>query len=184
MFVNDCLKATREWLAGHPMSFVNAGIHYETNFKYYADFNPFDVQYVVQRSKKYLGFPPHFDGWEVCYLDNSFSHAYAAGHVKNYMAIGGKDERMTGWGYEDTELRSRMFRNGYTHDTTNNIAVVHVGHGLVRTHPWGYPEDRDVSASMAANQAIEAENNAKNLMVANAGKEWGTLQIEKEYRWV
>lgn len=183
MFVNDCMAATKRWLDAHPLSFVNAGIHYETNFKYYSDFNPFDIQYVVHRSKKYGGFPPNFEGWEVCYLNNSFSHAYAAGRTEHYIAIGGKDERMVGWGYEDVDIRNRMHRNNFTHDTTDNIAIVHVGHGIVRTHPWGFPEDRPgVEVGMEANRQILGANDAHGVMVGNEG-EWGVLTLEREHRW-
>jgi GT2 family glycosyltransferase len=184
MFVNDCLAATKRWLDPRPTSFVNAGIHYECNSKYFGQFNPFDVQYVVQRSKKYMGFPPHTDGWEVCYLDNCYSHAYAAGRCDNYRAIGGKDETMVGWGYEDVDIRNRMQRNGYVHETTNDIAIVHVGHGNMRTHPWGFPEDRpEAEAGMNANKAILDRNDAHQVKVANEGREWGVLPLEREHRW-
>lgn len=184
MFVNDCVAATLRWFAAHPTSFVNAGIHYETNFKYYGQFNPFDTQYVVYRSKKYGGFPPNFDNWEVCELKDSYSHAYAAGKCAHYVQIGGKDESMTGWGYEDVDIRNRMHRSGYTHDTTNDIAIIHVGHGLVRVHPWGFPEDRpEAEAGMNHNKAILDRNDAHQLRVANEGKEWGILPTEREHRW-
>jgi len=184
MFVDDCIGATIKWLDTHPMSFVNAGIHYETNLRYYGDFNPFDIYYVVHQSKKYGGFPPSNLGWEVCFLENSFSHAYAAGHTKHYIAIGGKDERMIGWGWEDVDIRNRMNRNGFTHNTTNDIAIIHVGHNIMRVHPWGYPEDRpDVEQGMRNNEAILGANDAQGLMIANEDMEWGTLPLEKEYRW-
>lgn len=185
MFVNDCIGSTKRWLDGHPMSFVNAGIHYETNSKYYADFNPFDAQYVISKSKKYLGFPPNTDGWEVCYLDMCWSHAYAAGRCSNYISIGGKDERMTGWGYEDVDVRNRMQRNGYTHDTTDDIAIIHVGHGNMRVSPWGFPEDRPgAEAGMNYNHGLLVQNDAAVLRTANQGQQWGILPIEKEYQWV
>jgi len=184
MFVNDCLGATLKWLDGHPASFVNAGLHYETNHRYYSDFNPYDTQYVVSKSKKYGGFPPNTEGWEVCMLNNCFSHAYAAGRRENYLKIGGKDERMIHWGYEDVDIRDRWVRNGFTHDTTDGIAIVHVGHGPMRVHPWGFPEDRpDAEAGMNQNKAISDQNNAAALMVANQGKEWGVLNLEKEFIW-
>jgi glycosyltransferase involved in cell wall biosynthesis len=185
MFVNDCMAATLRWVAMHPVSFVNAGIHYETNHRYYSDFNPYDVYYVVHKSKKYGGFPPHTEGWEVCHLTNSYSHAYAAGKRAHYILIGGKDETMTGWGYEDVDIRNRMLRNGYTHDTTDDIAIVHVGHGPMRVHPWGFPEDRpDAEAGMRNNEAILQRNDAHGVKVANEGKEWGVLELEREHKWV
>jgi len=184
MFVNDCLGATKKWLDSHPVSFVNAGIHYETNARYYSDFNPYDIQYVCFKSKKHGGFPPNTDGWEVCYLDNSYSHAYAAGKCAHYLQIGGKDERMVGWGYEDVDIRDRMLRNGYTHDTTNDIAIVHVGHGPMRTHPWGFPEDRPgAEVGMNQNKAMLDQNNANGIMTANAGQQWGVLSLESEHIW-
>ena len=184
MFVSDCVAATLAWFKEHPISFVNAGMHYETNAKYYGDFNPFDIHYVVYKSKKYGGFPPNFDGWEVCELKDSYSHAYAAGKCAHYELIGGKDETMVGWGYEDVDIRDRMLRNGYTHDTTNDIAIIHVGHGRVRTHPWGFPEDRpEAEAGMDRNKAISDANNAHQVKVANEGIEWGTPPIEREHKW-
>lgn len=187
MFVNDCIGATKRWLDGHPISFVNAGIHYETNSKYYGQFNPFDTYYVVHKSKKQLGFPPAqvgTNGWEVCYMNMCWSHAYAAGKCANYVAIGGKDERMVGWGYEDVDIRNRMQRNGYTHDTTDDIAIIHVGHGNMRINPWGFPEDRpEAMIGMQQNEGIMRQNDAIALRVANEGRQWGILPIEKEHRW-
>jgi len=189
MFVNDCMAHTKWHLQNHPLSFINAGLHYETNFRYYDDFNPFDIQYVCQKAKTHIGFPPATGdwtaGWEVCRLSESYSHAYAAGRTANYIALGGKDERMVGWGWEDVEIRDRMLRNGFTHDTSDFIAIVHVGHGLMLAcAQWGFSEDRPLDdPGVAANQGILGENNAAGLMVANEGKEWGMLPIEREHTW-
>jgi glycosyltransferase involved in cell wall biosynthesis len=187
MFVNDCIGATKRWLDGHPVSFVNAGIHYETNSRYYDDFNPFDTYYVIHKAKKQLGFPPAHvgtTGWEVCYMNMCWSHAYAAGKCEHYIKIGGKDERMAGWGYEDVDIRNRMQRNGYTHDTTDDIAIIHVGHGNMRIHPWGFPEDRpEAEIGMRQNEQLLHQNDAAGIKIANENKQWGMLPIEREYRW-
>lgn len=189
MFVNDCIANTKFHLEHHPQAFVNAGLHYETNFRYYSDFNPFDIQYVTQKAKTSIGWPSNAEdwteGWEVCRLDSSYSHAYAAGRKASYIALGGKDESMTGWGWEDVDIRNRMIRNGFTHETTDFIAIVHVGHGLLRkSTAWGFSEDRpERDADMVTNKQILDQNDAMGLKIANEGKEWGVLPIERTYSW-
>lgn len=185
MFVNDCLAATKFHLDHNNKSFVNAGIHYEVNWRYRDDFNIFDPYYIIRKAKTHYGFPPNTEGWEVCQLTNCHSHAYAAGRKEYYTAIGGKDERMTGWGWEDVDIRNRMYRNSYAHDTTDSIAIIHVGHGLMSTSPWGFPEDRPEAAmGMEKNKRLLEANDAAALRIANQHLAvWGQLPIEKEHRW-
>jgi len=211
VFVSDCIGHTKSWLDGHPRSFVNAGIHYETNMKHYDRFDPYDIGYVVQKAEECLDpiFPPDIDNHEVCYLEKSYSHALAAGYTRNYIAMGGKDERMTGYGWEDSDFHDRMFRNDFTHDTINEIAVIHVGHtiiyptvieitdvslvdgltelgvgGMLIPIPIGFPADKpEWEERIQQNLDLWAANTIAGLKVANEGSEWGVLPIEKEYRW-
>lgn len=185
LFVNDCLAATKFYLDLNAKSFVNAGIHYEVNWRYREDFNIFDPLYITKKAKMHYGFPVNTEGWEVCQLTNSTSHAYAAGRKEHYLTIGGKDERMTGWGWEDVDISNRMGRNGFTHATTDEIAIIHVGHDEVSLFPWGFPVGKPgLVPGMGENKRLLEENDAAGVQVANLHMQaWGQLPIEKEYKW-
>ena len=104
------------------------------------------------------------------------AHEYRAWWQQRYVDLGGKDERYTGWGYEDLDMHHRQQRlHPVGKDAClDDITIVVLGHS---------PADM---TGAGTNQELWNEEGSKGIPedgVANKGKEWGKIQIEEEYKW-
>jgi len=97
------------------------------------------------------------------------AHGYRAWWKKRYVALGGKDERYLGWGYEDLDLCHRNWRfdppGGDWCD--HRIEIVEYGHGT----PWMRGDTPPHSMNKALWAAMSPEDG-----VANKDIEWGVIQ--------
>ena len=88
------------------------------------------------------------------------------------MEIGGFDERMYGWGYEDCDIRQRLKRN--------NLKELYIDPGLLDKYYIDHDNDlrtannidKDLRTSEYRNKAI-SESNLE--IVVNKDHEWGKL---------
>ena len=185
LFVSDCIGHTKRLLEARKNAFYSAGIHYETNFLRHGEIPSWDVQIIIRHPKMWGGLPQNNSDWVVTKLTGSFSHAYLSGWKQNFLAMGGKDERFTGWGWEDSDLSARMSRCGYTHQTDDSIAIIHVAHNPTDwSQPWGFPiGNAEKLADYQKNRNLLDANNRANLRLANANQPWGQMEITMDRGW-
>lgn len=95
-----------------------------------------------------------------------------------FYALGGYDERMIhGWGYEDDDLRIRSRAMGLKQVIIPGgkgfpTAIAHGNEERVKYHPI-----HNIAQSRAMHLAISAANLKNNILVANAGQNWGAGRI-------
>lgn len=95
---------------------------------------------------------------------------------QRYIALGGKDERYIGWGYEDLDLHFRQMRlppvgRDHCHKDMIIIEFQHEAPGMI---------DSAVSQDLWHK---EGEKAIPEDGVANRGKKWGVLEVGEEYTW-
>lgn len=95
---------------------------------------------------------------------------------QRYIALGGKDERYIGWGYEDLDLHFRQQRlppkgKGECH---GDMVIVEFQHEIPGM------EDSVISQDLWHS---EGEKYIPEDGVANREKEWGVLEVGEEKRW-
>lgn len=185
MFVNDSIGHTKRLLEVHKNAFISAGIHYETNYLRHNEIKSWDAYTIIHHPKMYGGFPQNISDWVVCKLMGSMSHAYLSGWKANWLAMGGKDERFTAWGWEDAEMHERMARCGYLHLTFDDIEIIHVAHNPVdMTQPWGWPVgNAEKLRNYDRNYFLYLESKRAQNRVANSGLPFGKMEIVFERRW-
>jgi GT2 family glycosyltransferase len=81
------------------------------------------------------------------------------------LAVGGNDERFDYWGKEDLDLAARLKRAGATYVYDERLKSFHV------SHPPNHVKQGDYFRMVA----LLEENNAHELVEANAGQLWGAL---------
>lgn len=79
--------------------------------------------------------------------------------------VGGNDERFDYWGKEDLDLAARLKRASAVYVYDENLKSFHI------SHPQNHLKDGDYLRMCA----LLEDNNTKELLEANAGKAWGTL---------
>lgn len=185
MFVSDCIGNTKRILRAHRNAFFNAGIHYETNFLRHEEIPSWDVQTIIRHPKMWGGIPQNTSDWVVTKLTGCYSHAYFSGWKQNFLAMGGKDERYTAWGWEDASFAERMPRCGYVHMTDDSVAIIHVAHNPTDfTQPWGFPVgDADKLQNYDRNYNLYLADKQQQVRLANANQPWGEMQVTLEKRW-
>lgn len=81
------------------------------------------------------------------------------------IAVGGNDERFDYWGKEDLDLAARLKRAGATYVYDAELKSFHISH----------PPNHVKQADYLRMCALLEENNARELVEANQGQLWGTL---------
>jgi GT2 family glycosyltransferase len=81
------------------------------------------------------------------------------------LSVGGIDERFDYWGKEDLDLAARLKRGGATYVYDENLKSFHI------SHPPNHVRDLDHLRMCA----LLEENNSRELIEANTGVLWGTL---------
>lgn len=92
---------------------------------------------------------------------------FLAVNREEVIKIGGYDEGMTGFAWDDTEFSRRLKQNGFEFIKLPTAKVVHLFH--MRTRP-GMP---NLHEQQAFNKHIY--DTTANRLVVNVGKEWGVL---------
>jgi len=97
------------------------------------------------------------------------AHCYRAWWRERYLAIGGKDERYLGWGYEDLDLahRNQRFQPPGGDACDHRIEIVEYGHGLQQLDSGQF--------SVQANRLLWEKGSPED-GIANKGQEWGIIQ--------
>jgi Glycosyl transferase family 2 len=93
----------------------------------------------------------------------------------DFLALGGYDEELKGWGYEDADLARRAVSSGIETRRLNQrhaLALQHSDEERMQFTP-----DKDKRRQHRANQTRSQANLAAGRLVANAGREWGAVRI-------
>jgi len=89
------------------------------------------------------------------------------------MEINGWDEGFVHWGWDDTDLLTRLSFNGVGQEIARDIEVIHQWHDKL-------PPDVQMKASVTNEKRMMSKtldkNNPNNELVANKGKEWGIIE--------
>jgi hypothetical protein len=98
---------------------------------------------------------------------------------KDFMALGGYDEGLKGYGFDDEDLVKRSERLGFT--------LYRWGGQYYSRIPTSKKE-KNVNLEVwykdteKTNKVISAENIEKGIIVANQGKEWGKAKLVKNFK--
>jgi len=94
----------------------------------------------------------------------------------DFYRIGGYDEEMIGWGYEDQDLIARARSLGLelrSFEKEHALVIQHEDKERVR-----FSSDKNKQKSDARNRALSQMKIAGGRLAANAGREWGTARID------
>jgi len=100
---------------------------------------------------------------------------------EDFLAVGGYDESFEGWGWEDKDLRARLCAAGcqfHAFDVAYAECIEHGNHRRVENFP---PELQGKSATSFRNQQRSARNIAAACFAANAGREWGSATLRRNF---
>lgn len=140
------------------------------------------VQYVVEAYTNNLK--------TVLKVDWSKSNAGTCGRIvcrkEDFLKIGGYDEQMTGWGYEEIDFWKRLEKTGANVRGIPNRYLDKIMHdnverfsnydpGLVRKLPSDHPFFEMGNSTNYENFRLCEENLAKRTFVANSNSSWGEL---------
>jgi glycosyltransferase involved in cell wall biosynthesis len=95
----------------------------------------------------------------------------------DFLALGGYDEDLSGWGFEDADLVRRARRFGLERrylDPRHAHALQHSDEERMRFAP-----NKDKHRQRRENEWRSAKNLAALRFVANRGREWGTCELER-----
>ena len=99
----------------------------------------------------------------------------------DFMAVGGYNESLTGWGYDDKDLRARLITAGCQMQWFDVKYGQCINHGNDRRVENMAPEHRRKSATSAVNARISAQSLAENRVVANHGCTWGSAKLTRNF---
>jgi cellulose synthase/poly-beta-1,6-N-acetylglucosamine synthase-like glycosyltransferase len=78
-------------------------------------------------------------------------------NTEKFIEIGGMNEKFKGWGYEDNELKSRIYKYGYKVDHIDNFECYHLDHpranGISSERHPHYTENMDIY-NMSKNMSL------------------------------
>jgi predicted glycosyltransferase involved in capsule biosynthesis len=98
-------------------------------------------------------------------------------YKKHIIQVGGYDEDMIGWGFEDSDLFNR-FRYGFDfeHKRTSFEPFTHSIREMRRSHPprdsTNVPQDR-----IRNNRALHKQKMERKIYLANQNKAWGSAKV-------
>jgi glycosyltransferase involved in cell wall biosynthesis len=99
---------------------------------------------------------------------------------EEFFSLGGYDEDLRGWGFEDADLVRRALRFGLAakfFDLRHALALQHSDMERMRFAP-----SKNKGRQRRENQRRSTANLMAERLVANAGREWGRIQLESTRR--
>jgi len=100
---------------------------------------------------------------------------------KDFLSLGGYDEDMIGYGYDDKDLLMRAFHSGfkilYTGSNYCTMVKNHSPHasGRYQYSNWKYTESRNALLSLF--------NLSRGKLIANKGIRWGSAKVFKNFKY-
>lgn len=92
------------------------------------------------------------------------------------MQVGGWDEGFTGaWGWDDTDLLTRLRIRGYNQIIDNNMEAIHQFHPHLPPHIMGEGSKKNEDY-LIAKRLNEVTDSLDPRLIANNGKEWGIVK--------
>ena len=98
---------------------------------------------------------------------------------KRFMALGGYDESITGYGYEDHDLMMRAAKGGCRVFRFNKYCTVTEDH---TRHPTDNFVEKDWRYTQRRNAMLSLLNVMSGKYVANSGKSWGKAYATKNFK--
>lgn len=196
LFVTDVIKEYLDYMEQYPDHVITAGIVYFTNPS-----TPLDASEIVEEPMNQLA------KWDVRPFPNGFYANYPPYVVTKFeyptapfsgcyrrdwlLSINGWDEDMSivngggGYGFDDTDLLTRLREKGYNQVRENQITIIHQWH----QRPFGTTAHGNTADGWAINEQIMGRKNktVKNPdgseftqirpeeIVANRTRDWGSL---------
>lgn len=203
LFVTDVLKELEEYMNIYPNHVITAGLVYFTNPD--TEITPELLVKDPLEQMKSWDIRPFPNGFHANYPQNvvtrfEYPTAPFVGCYEKYWLekVGGWDEDMAiengggGYGFDDTDLLTRLREKGFNQVRENHITIIHQWH----TRPYGSNKHGNTADGWAVNEKIMgAKNNTfKNSdgstytkikqeeLVANKNREYGSMSnvTEKE----
>lgn len=195
LFITDVIAQFKETMQGCSSDVVTAGLVYFTNPGTIIDDGVIgDPVHYVESVWDVKKFPLHkedrFDamGREIIYTPATvtkalnFAAPFAAFYKKEWLfEIGGWDENFSlihgggGWGFDDTDLLTRLRIKGHNQGTYTQIQVIHQWHdrppGKI-ADGWKRNEELFLAKDLMVD-GIEDPNNPN--LIANQERDWGAL---------
>lgn len=100
---------------------------------------------------------------------------------EDFLRIGGYDETLEGWGFEDKDLRNRLVAGGCTWEALDPRFAKCLPHpDRLRTTnmPPGFQCKKE---SNRKNHEISLQNHRNRRLIANQDKGWGTASLRKNF---
>jgi hypothetical protein len=97
------------------------------------------------------------------------------------LAVGGYNESLRGWGYDDKDLRGRLLAAGCQIQWFNHMYAKAIQHGSDRRVENMPPGHRKMGRSNHANRRVHRRSIAQGQIVANAGTTWGEATIYRNF---
>lgn len=130
-----------------------------------------------------------------CFLENSNrvihgswelragSHGRIAVKRKNFSLVGGYDERMQGWGYEDLDLIKRLNYFGLDDLLISNINFLDlIEHSREEREKLRPPEHRNIEVTTKQNIALAMQSMENGYFIANRGVPWGQACVTMNFQ--
>jgi hypothetical protein len=112
------------------------------------------------------------------------THSCATGRVgiyrKDFIRLGGYDERMEGWGQEDVDLVQRCERSG--------LAIIKPPKEIFECVPHPneersvYMANKDIWQTYRQNRIMSEESLRNNCLIANQGRTWGKEKVTINFK--
>ena len=97
----------------------------------------------------------------------------------SFLRIGGYDERLNDWGYDDIDLVKRCIKKGYKIQAWTNKYVKAIQHE--NDLRYRFCQAKNLVENNSCNNALSNEAIENGQLVANAGKDWGAFPMKRVY---
>lgn len=99
----------------------------------------------------------------------------------DFLSVGGYDESLFGWGFEDHDLRDRLRHNGCQARFLDRRFAAAIQHPDARRVEHLGEAEQDRRATDTRNLRISARNIAAGRFTANVGRTWGAARLTRNF---